>query len=204
MALIHQLRNSPRADLLSSDFYRHGCQYIPLPLGNIGIWNGEFELGPGDGSPPGWPTGWELYTYAGGTVDRQTGAGAYTGNYYMRGGQAGVGAGGYVISLRYIPVHTAEDYDLGASFRGQTVNSQISLGCACYDLNKAFLANVWTVVLALPGVAWVHYQTILGPAGVAFPANTRYVRVRCELQQNVALAADWAYLDHVEFFSRPW
>lgn len=198
----YQFRNPAMFDVGSSDVFRNGFQYLHEPLGGIAVWNGQFETGPGNGSPAGWPEGWELYTYAGGTVDRVNGG--FAGNWRMRGGQVGTGAGGYIVSLRFIPVSVSVDYNLGAAFIGSSVNSQIYLGCECYDAAKAGLGNVWTVGPVSPGVAWVHYQTVLGPAGTAWPANTRYARVRCVLQSDATLTNDWAYVDHVEFYPWPW
>jgi len=193
-----QLRNSARFDLAGADAFQHGFQYLHEPLGDIAVWNGQFETGPGSGSPPGWPEGWELYTYTGGSVSRVTGG--FAGNYRMRGGQAGTGRGGYIVSLRYISVSEDDDYYIAAAFTATSVNGTVYLGCYCYDATKAYLGNAWAVSAATPGTSWVLYERRIGPTGdVAWQANTRYCRVVAILQYDNTLTNNYCYVDDIQF-----
>jgi hypothetical protein len=189
----YQSRNDEHNALHLPDLAGNGYQYWHEPFGDVGIWNGQFEQGPDTA-----PEGWEVYTYAGGSVTRTTGG--LSGNYCMVGGQAGAGAGGYILSLRYIPVDLNTNYFLSAAFVGATANSRVSLGVECYTAAKVYIARATVVTNATPGVAWLRYHRRVGPAGdVAFPANTRYIRVIADLQNNAALNNDWAYVDDIQF-----
>ena len=191
-------RNAARPDLLLPDQLGQGYQHWQEPLGDFGIFNGQFELGPGSGSPPGWPEGWELNPYTGGTITRE--AGGFAGNWCMKAGQAGTGRGGQLFSLRYIPVYEAEDYYIAGAFKGDTVNSQIYFGVQCYDAAKADLGQVWVVSAGTPGVTWHNYERRIGPTGdAAFIATTRYIRVKVILQYDNTLTGDYAYCDNIQF-----
>lgn len=192
MSRIVQIRNPARMDLAGADGMRNGFQHMHEPIGDVGIWNGQFETGPGSGSPPGWPEGWEIYTYAGGSVDRVTGG--LAGNYCMRGGQVGIGAGGYLFNLRYIPVAAGERYYVSATFKGATVNSMIWLGVWTYTVAKVHVGTHTLVNFALPGVNWVRYEKAFTAGVTAF-----YARVIAVVQADPTLTNDWAYVDDIQF-----
>jgi hypothetical protein len=189
----YQIRNDEHVGLQLPDMAGNEYRFWHEPFGDIGVWNGQFEQG-----SDAIPEGWEVYTYAGGSVTRVSGG--LAGNYCFRGGQAGAGAGGYIISLRYIPVDMTQNYYLSAAFTGASANSRVSLGVECYTAAKVYISRALVVTNATPGGGWVRYQRRVGPAGdVVFPALTRYVRIVADLQNNAALNNDWAYVDDIQF-----
>ena len=195
-------RNPARPDLLLPDQLGQGYQHWQEPIGDFGIFNGQFELGPGSGSPPGWPEGWEIYPHAGGSVTRVTGG--FAGDWCLYAGQAGTGKGGWVQTLRYFPVNEIESYYLAGTFKGSDVNAQITLGVIAYT--AAHVAQWATPVLTIsPGMSWVTYERHLGPLpnsdndpNIVGPL-TRYVRVYMDLQDDVTLTNSWIYADNIQF-----
>jgi hypothetical protein len=170
--------------------------------GNIeefGLWNGNFEIGPGSRSPDGWPEGWELYPdNATSTIARVTGG--LCGAYRMKGGNTNQAVGGYIRSLRYLPVDENRDYYISGAFIADTAAETVSLGVECYNAAKASLGTRWVLAAYAPGAAtWQRRQHRIGPAGDAqFFAGTRYARVIVYLQGNAALAG-YAYCDNIQF-----
>jgi len=196
-----QLHNDQRATLLIPDVTMNGAQYLHEPIGDFGVWNGQFETPEGSGSPAGWPEGWEITLYdPDSTVTRVTGGVA--GKWCMKGGHPGPGAqrGGYIHTNRYFMVDENRDYYISAAFKGSSVNSQVYLGARCYDANKVLLADTYPVSGLRPGVNWVRYQRRIGPNGdSAWPAGTRYARPIAILQYDNTLINDYAYVDDIQF-----
>jgi len=195
-----QIRNDEHIVLQMADLVGRQNAQQPEALGDLGVYNGQFELGDpydADNPDPYFPDGWESIVYSGGSLTRVTGG--LAGNYCMKGGQAGTGRGGYLITQRYFPVDADRDYYISAAFKGASANSRVYLGAVCYDANKVQLGSVYAVSAATPGISWVRYQRRIGPNGdVAWLANTRYARVRVILQHDVTLTNDWAYVDDVQ------
>jgi len=189
-----QHRNNNMPDILMPDVIRNGYRYMHEPIGDFGIWNGQFQLG---GDP--FPEGWELWPT--GTIVRDTGG--WAGNYCLKGGNAGTGIGGYVNTLRYFPVNdTDRDYYISCVARGSTANTPYNMGAYCYDANKNLLGVVWTLAApeTTPGVAWVRRQRKIGPNGdIAWPANTRYCRPCWGLQTNQGLTGEYIWIDDCQF-----
>jgi len=183
----------------TADIAANAYQALHEPFGDFGVWNGQFETGPGSGSPSGWPEGWEVTLYAGGSVTRV--AGGLAGNWCMEGGQAGMGAGGYITSLCYIPVDEARDYYVSAAvIDSSAAGARVALGAACYTAAKVYISTVWALPNTVLPVTWTRYQRRIGPNGdVAWPANTRYCRVVAELQNDNTLIGQFAYVDDVQF-----
>ena len=194
-----QKHNAERDALQIPD--RQAYEHFHEPLGDFGVFNGQFEQGLAGryaNDLTQGVEGWELGPAAGGTVDRVTGG--LAGNWRLRGGQAGTGGGGSAIGWKYIPVDEDRDYYISAAFIASHVAATVFLQLRCYTAAKAFIADANVVNNVAPGTSWVRYQRNVGPNGdVAFPANTRYVRVRVFLQFNAALTNQWAYVDDVQF-----
>ena len=187
-----QIHNAERDALQIPD--RQAYEHYPEPLGDFGVYNGQFEQGP-DGRYPG-AEGWNLLPDPGGTVDRV--ASGLAGNYRIRGGRAGMGTGGDIENWKYLAVDQTKDYMLSASFIG-TVNARVRMGLHCYSAAKALLGSIFPLANTIPGVAWVRYERVVGPGGTAFINLTRYVRIVIELQNDAALTAEYAYVDDVHF-----
>jgi len=189
-----QRRNDQSTDIQGADVISNGYQFMHEPIGDYGIWNGQFQL---SGDP--FPEGWELLTT--GTVARDTGG--WAGNYCLKGGNAGMGTGGYAHTLRYFPVNDTErDYYISCVAKGSTANTLYNMGAICYDAAKAVTAIIWTLAApeTAPGVAWVRRQRKIGPNGdVAWPANTRYCRPIWGLQTDQALTGEYIWIDDCQF-----
>jgi len=187
------------ADILGADLMGNRFEYMHEPIGDFGVWNGQFELGTIDDNTVEQPEGWEVAAFAGGsmTLDPTGLCGAYC----YKGGQAGNGTGGTLHSLRFIPVSEDREYMLSAAIKPSTIQTTVSLGVSCYNAAQAFIATALPLNAALIGAAgvWVRRQVRIGPMGdVAFPAGTRYVRVYIALS-DTALVNNWAYVDDVQF-----
>lgn len=193
-----QVRNDESQGIVQSDLAGNGYRSWHEPFGDMGVWNGQFETGPGSGSPDGWPEGWELIlNNATSSITRVTGG--WAGNWCMKGGNTGQDDGGYIRNLRYFPVDVDRNYYLAGAFKADTAAETISFGVECYSSAKALLGTVWALAAYAPGVNWAERQFRVGPAGdVALSANTRYVRVIVYLQSNKALAG-YAYCDDIQF-----
>lgn len=193
-----QTRNDELQGIVQSDLVGNGFRSWHEPIGDFGVWNGQFETGPGSGSPDGWPEGWELYPdNATSSITRV--AGGWAGNWCMKGGNTNPDNGGFIRNLRYIPVSESRGYYLAGAFRADTAAETVSLGVECYSAAKVLLGTVWALAAYAPGVAWVERQLRVGPNGdVALLANTRYVRVVVYLQNNKAIAG-YAYCDDIQF-----
>ena len=187
-----QIHNAERDALQIPD--RQAYEHYHEPLGDFGVYNGQFEQGP-DGRYPG-AEGWNLLPDPSGTVDRV--ASGLAGNYRIRGGRAGLGTGGDIESWKYLPVDEDYDYSLSASFIG-TVNARVRMGLHCYDATKALVGTIFPLGNTVPGVVWVRYEFNVGPGGTAFVANTRYIRIVIELQNDGAQTGEFAYVDDVHF-----
>lgn len=194
-----QIHNAERDALQIPD--RQAYEHYHEPLGDFGVYNGQFEQGlagryVNDLSQG--VEGWELRPEGGGTVDRVNGG--LAGNWRLRGGQAGTGRGGAATAWKYIPVDEDRDYYISAAFMATDVAATVFLQLNCYTAARAFIARAQVVNSVTPGTSWVRYQRNVGPNGDApWPANTRYCRVRVFLQNNAALANAWAYVDDVQF-----
>ncbi len=194
-----QIHNAERDALQIPD--RQAFEHYHEPLGDFGVYNGQFEQGLAGryaNDLTQGVEGWTLDPAAGGTVDRVTGG--LAGNWRLRGGQVGTGGGGSAIGWKYIPVDEDRDYYISAAFIASHVAATVFLQLRCYTAAKAFIADANAVNNVAPGTSWVRYQRNVGPNGdAAFPANTRYVRVRVFLQFNGALTGAFAYVDDVQF-----
>ena len=194
-----QIHNAERDALQIPD--RQAYEHYHEPLGDFGVFNGQFEQGLAGryaNDLAQGVEGWELTPSAGGTVDRVTGG--LAGNWRIRGGQAGTGQGGSAITWKYIPVDEDRDYYISAAFIANDAAATVFLQVFCYTAAKAFIGAANAVNGATPGTSWVRYQRNIGPNGdVAWPANTRYARVRVFLQFNGSLTGAFAYVDDVQF-----
>ena len=194
-----QIHNAERDALQIPD--RQAYEHYHEPLGDFGIYNGQFEQGLAgryvNDANMG-VEGWTLATFTDGTMVRVNGG--LAGNWRLRGGQAGTGRGGNAIVWKYIPVDEDRDYYASAAFIANDPAATVFLQAFCYTAAKAFIAAVPIVDGATPGVSWVRYQRDIGPNGdVAWPANTRYARIRISLQDNRNLTGAFAYVDDVQF-----
>jgi hypothetical protein len=190
-----QQSNAEMGSLFKPEFFPNAFEGLHEPIGDIGVWNGQFETGPDDR-----PEGWEL-PLTGGTYVCQRTTGGLAGNYCMMGGNTGAGMGTEIISLRYIPVDETRPYFLSAAFKSSAVTGTVSFGVYCYTAAKVLLSAVLPVLAVAPGVAWVRYEKKAGGGmGVwAFPAGTRYVRVCALLQTTAALPGVYCYVDDIQF-----
>ncbi len=194
-----QIHNAERDALQIPD--RQAYEHYHEPLGDFGVYNGQFEQGLAGryaNDLTQGVEGWSLTLFTGGTIDRV--AGGLAGNWRLRGGQAGTGRGGGATSWKYIPVDEDRDYYASAAFIANDAAATVFLQAFCYTAAKVFIAAANIVNNATPGTSWVRYQRNIGPNGdVAFPANTRYVRIGVALQYNVGLTGAFAYADDVQF-----
>lgn len=187
-----QKRNDEHSYLHAPDLLPNDYADWHEPIGGFGAWNGQFECGPDDA-----PEGWELYSYAGGTIGRINGG--VCGNYRICAGHVGAGTGGYLLSNRYFMVSENREYFIGGVLWANDVAATAHLGLVCYDVTKTFLAYAWAVSVN-PGLTPVRYQKRIGPLGdVAWPANTRYARIVVILQLNAALIGAYSYCDDIQF-----
>ncbi len=194
-----QIHNAERDALQIPD--RQAYEHYHEPLGDFGVYNGQFEQGLAgryaNDSKQG-VEGWELLPNPDATIDRV--AGGLAGNWRLRGGKAGTGQGGSALGWKYIPVDEDRDYYISAAFITTDVAAAVYLQLNCYTAAKVFIGRASPVNNVAPGTSWVRYQRNVGPHGDdAFPANTRYVRVRVLLQANAALTGQYAYVDDVQF-----
>lgn len=198
-----QPRNTEHIGLQRADTMGRRKTSIPRPLESFGLWNGDFELGdPHDADSPNpyQPDGWGATNFAGGSLERV--AGGVVGNYAMRGGQVGVGAGSQIVTTDFYPVDETFEYFLSGVLWSNNAAATASLGALCYNANKTYLGAVWPLNAVAVPVAAVRRQVRIGPRGDATwwaAGGTRYARITAALQQNVALANAWVYLDDVQF-----
>ncbi|MFH1554931.1 MAG: hypothetical protein ABII76_08740 [Pseudomonadota bacterium] len=185
-----QIRNAARPDLIRGDVFGNGVQYLHEPVGDVGVWNGQFETGPGSGSPPGWPEGWELA----GDVARVA-TDHYAGDYSMKGRNTAE-----TQSLRYIPINEGDRHYVAGAFKGETANTELRFGVECYDTAKVSLGNVWVLNGIAPGVNWVIYRRRIGTDadGGAWIANTAYARLVVQFSTNVTYAGEYIYADDLQ------
>jgi len=166
----YQYRNAAMADLSRHNW--HTSQRDPVTTGRFAIYNGQFEHGPVSSNPN--PDGWVLQP-TGGTIVR-TNADSIAGAYCIQGTcTAGGVAIGDMLQHHLMPASTINTYVFRVSLRGNAAGTVVQFGAACYDVNKAFLANA-IAYNAAPGAAWVRITQNMGAAGTAFAANTRYIR----------------------------
>jgi hypothetical protein len=183
--------------------YNPGTQYALMhgPYENFGVFNGQFDQGPSGQSELEPPEGWVFESAAAGaTIQRVTGG--YAGNWCMKGGNPGTNQGGYLRSQKFLPVSTAYRYCLQVAAY-QTGNGTLRVGVSCYTAAKAVLTAVYTAAAFIPAAGWTLYTGFFGGAGTAFTANTRYVRVRLNLQMNAALLGAYVYVDDCKFQQVP-
>ncbi len=194
-----QEHNAERDALQIPD--RQAYEHYHEPLGDFGVYNGQFEQGLAGryaNDLTQGVEGWTLDPAAGGTVDRVTGG--LAGNWRIRGGRVGMGRGGPLVSWKYFPVDEERDYYISAAFIATDVAATVFLQMDCFTAAKALIGTVSAVNNAAPGTSWIRYQRNIGPNGdVAWLANTRYARVRIFLQFNAALTNVFAYVDDVQF-----
>lgn len=192
----NQERNLEHNLIHTPDLAGNGYEYVHEPIGDFGVWNGQFEIGPV--GPWALCENWEAIN-VNFVVERVTGG--FAGNWCIRGGGPGQNTGGDIISGKYIPVSVTRDYYIAAAMYSTTGAGQAFLGCRCYDAAKAYLGSVWPLNAAVIPAAWTMYQRIIGPTGdTAFSANTKYIRVVASLQTNaVPPAGEYVYIDDVQF-----
>ncbi len=194
-----QIHNAERDALQIPD--RQAYEHYHEPLGDFGVYNGQFERGLAGryaNDLAQGVEGWKLTGEGGGSVDRVTGG--LAGNWRLRGGQVGTGRGGSAIGWKYIPVDEDRDYYISAAFMATDVAATVFLQANCYTAAKVLITQAIPVNGATPGASWRRFQRNIGPNGdVAWPANTRYCRVRVFLQNNAALTNVFAYVDDVQF-----
>lgn len=192
-----QRRNSPRNEILTPDVFRNGMRWLREPIGDFGLWNGQFEQGHAGGMPEGWPEGWQIVEPAN-SIYEHTDADQFAGGYSMRSRNTGAGEGVTLRSLRYFPVSEDVDYQVSAAFKAANANCQCGLGALHYDASKAYLGT--TIVTYTPGLTWVKRQARIGPNGdIAWTAGTRYARIRVSLNTNTTYSTNWLYADDVQF-----
>lgn len=192
-----QRRNSPRNEILTPDVFRNGMRWLREPVGDFGLWNGQFEQGHAGGMPEGWPEGWQIVEPAN-SIYEHTDADQFAGGYSMRSRNTGAGEGVTLRSLRYFPVSEDVDYQVSAAFKAANANCQCGLGALHYDASKAYLGT--TIVTYTPGLTWVKRQARIGPNGdIAWTAGTRYARIRLALNTNTTYSTNWLYADDVQF-----
>jgi len=193
-----QPRNDERNTLVGADLMPNQFEMMHEPIGDFGIWNGQFEIAQALSHPDGVPEGWyKIYTWNDAYATVQTGG--WAGANCMRCGSTVAGhSGGVLTSLRYIPVSEDRDYYVGAAMRGSNATVQGGLAVRCYSAAKALTGTVGIGAWA-PGVNWVQRQYRIGPAGdAAFPANTRYCQV--ELRGNTNSETNqYVEFDDVQF-----
>jgi len=169
------------------------CQAMGIPLEGFGLCNGQFECGPTTAFPL-----CQDWTAENTNVTRV--AGGIAGNWCIRGGQAGLGDGGYILSNEYQPVYENLDYQVDATFWGSDAKSEVALGAYCYDQDKTYIGTVWSITGWLPGITPVPRMTRIGPNGdVAWIQGTRYARIVVDLQTDASLTGNYAYVDDVQF-----
>ena len=186
--------------------YNPGTRYAQMhgPYTNWGLFNGNFDQGPSGEDETEPPEGWFTTLQDAGFSEMKRVVGGLTGNWCMRGGSTTAGKrGGELISQKYIPVDLNTDYILAAAFSKSIANVTIDFGVICYDKDKTPIAP-YAYILAgyVPVATFGSWDAIagyiLGPSGVAFKANTRYVRVFVRLQTNAALGANaYGYVDAI-------
>jgi len=165
------------------------------PLGDFGIFNGQFQLG----SDPYPAEGWQTYSSVG-TAYWTRESNGIAGLYCARGGAVAMAIGPTICTLRYMPVDEDEDYDIECVAQGKTANSRYSMGALCYSGAKAYLGTVWALANDTPGVAWVRESKTIGPTGdVAWIANTKYARPCWALQDDATLTNEWIEIDDCQF-----
>jgi hypothetical protein len=185
--------------LTSANALSRGTKYRDMhgPYENFGVFNGQFEQGPSGQSENDPPEGWEWTALdAGGVFLRSTGG--YAGNWCGRGGNPGAARGGALIAQKFIPVSETHMYAYQVVAQ-QTGNGTIHIGLDCYNAAKGLLGTTYMVAAFIPGAAWTVYGYIVAPAPRhALTANTRYVRVRLDLQMDAARAGAYVYVDDVK------
>jgi hypothetical protein len=190
-----QRANSELSALLSVDLAGNGFEYMHEPIGDIGIWNGQFETG-SDAAPEGW----QLTPSTDGTLVRTTGG--LAGNYCMMGScGATAGRGGYIQGLRYIPVDETRCYYVSFAAKASNASGTIYALVTCYNAAKTAIGlSIIVPAATAPGVAWVRYERTIG-AGTLVPltAGTRYVRLLIALQWDITLTNTAVYCDDVQF-----
>ena len=135
-----QEHNAERDALQIPD--RQAYEHYHEPLGDFGVYNGQFEQGLAGryvNDLTQGVEGWELDPDTGGTVDRVNGG--LAGNWRIRGGRAGTGSGGDLYSWKYFPVDEDRDYYISAAFITNNALATVSLGVACYTAAKVFIAD---------------------------------------------------------------
>ncbi len=98
-----QIHNAERDALQIPD--RQAYEHYHEPLGDFGVYNGQFEQGLAGryaNDLAQGVEGWQLFPDVGGTVDRVNGG--LAGNWRLRGGNVGMGQGGSAEGWKYIPV----------------------------------------------------------------------------------------------------
>ena len=195
-----QIRNDQATDIQGADVIRNAYQFFHEPIGDFGIWNGQFQLG----SDPYPAEGWQTYSSVG-TAYWNRQANGVAGLYCARGGAVAMAVGPTICTLRYMPVETTQNYDITCTARGNTVNSRYSMGALCYDTAKAYLGTTWALANSIPGLAYVRQNRVIGPGGdVNWIANTAYARPCWALQNDATLTNEWIEIDDCHFsFRKP-
>lgn len=191
-----QQRNLEHSMLHTADVMANSYARMHEPVGGLGVWNGQFEQ-------PGFryetdAEAWEYHPDASGVIERVSGG--LAGYWRVRGGQAGLGTGGELVQLRYMPVDESRRYNIYCASIANDAAATLTFGCWCYDANKAFIAEANIVAAFAPGLAWNRISGSIGPGGgVAWAANTRYARVHAHLS-DTARNNNWVYIDDITFW----
>lgn len=155
-------RNADMLRMAGADLMGYGA--TARPMGELAIANGSFELGRHPSQPDGWFDGWEVYPGAN-TIERQT------------GGQAGdwcaYGDGGYMESVNYLPVSEGSEYALA-----MWVNGDVDVSFACYQADHTHISD--ELLESVSTLVWESKSWNIGSSSHAFPANTRYMRIRLD------------------------
>ena len=165
-----------------------GCTDLTPLLGDFGICNGQFELGPTATHPVA--CNW-IEESLGGTGTRVTGGVA--GDWCIK---LESGTGTAVLRYdRYLCVWESRDYYIACHANGPNGTETFQLGAHCYDANKVFLATVWAHNGVVPA-GWDPIQRRIGPNGdVAWPQGTRY----CRPLISAGTKDETIYVDDVQF-----
>jgi len=163
----------------------------------IGVFNGQFELGPLAGEAA--PEGWDVSFPGGASYIEYRTSGGFAGARCVRLGAVGAALGANLFPERDLPVDEGMDYAYSLAARGTTANTRLLLYLNCRDAAGSSLALIypWGTVTR-PGTAWVRYSATVGPSGTAWPANTRYATLNFYSNRD-SHADEWNEIDNVIF-----
>jgi len=194
-----QERNPEHDALHQTDEMLNHYRAFHEPIGDIGIWNGQFETDD-DGVAPE-PEGWQWEAATSDAFTHETTGGAAGGKWVKFVRPAGGWWWGGLLNLRYFPFDIYRDYYVSLAVKSSNTTSSIDVNYEFYDENWTALGNLFGPTIQ-PTTDWTRRQIRVGPNGDTpwpVPPPPKYAYVRMSFSLKPDAQNEWVGIDDVQF-----